>query len=449
LKRQDLNVLFIVPPGLASERDTRSFGPFKARAFLSNAGLVLTTLLRKAGYTARLVDLDYFQAVQGSKFRLADHVRNLMSDFAPRIACISFLTHQYTIAREILRVVKEVNIRCLTIAGGVHVTFDYWSLLRDWEFLDVAVCHAGEMPLLSICESLIRGENPSGAGIATRRGCAINYSPAQPPPPDIHEYVGPIEFSMLPDTRLRESCITMLSQYGCNSHCAFCSEPNMWPWQPSMKPTTILLEDLRTLAIAGVDRVGIEDSTFSINFRFFEDPSIRDSIQFYALARASMVDDEYARAVRSSPIGAIIIGGESASDEILKKVGKGIMAHQVRTACEVLAAHGIAAGVFWILGLPGETEDTATQTLIFAEKLKQEGLVAYQDIALFMPYPGTDIARRPKHYGVEILHRMWDFYTPSGFARNPAYQLKTLDHQGLTQLYQHAQSFSVEYVPNV
>ncbi len=444
MHRRDLRILFIVPPGPCKERRTRAFGPFKATAFLSNAGLLLGTLLNRTGYTVKVADLDYDSATSMETFHLADTVRKLVADFWPDILCVTFLTHQYGAAHIILRTTKQVNSDCITIAGGIHATFEFEDLLCNCECLDFVVCHSGEVPLLAICDQVLNGKKPQAPGLAFCRGRTVEHIRAQPPPRNVYELVGPLDYSMFAPSRLRESCITVLSRFGCRFHCRFCPESAMWPYNPVERPSSYLRNELEFLASLGIRRVGLEDSALSGHWEHFtQDALPMGTMEFYALARADMVTNQFARSIRKTRIRTVVLGGESASDQILRLVRKGIRAEQVQLACETLSAHNIKAGVFWMLGLPGETEGTAMQTIKYAETLKKTGLVSYQDIALFMPYPGTDIAIRPNTYGMKFLHRMWDLYTPSGFEKHPAYQLETLAPEKLYELYQHAQSCSV------
>ena len=78
-------------------------------------------------------------------------------------------------------------------------------------------------------------------------------------------------------------------------------------------------------------------------------------------------------------------GIESGSPEILNRVRKGIQPERVIQSLKWSKAAGIRNYGYFILGLPGETEETIERTIAFSKSLPL-------DLALFhiaVPYPGT------------------------------------------------------------
>jgi anaerobic magnesium-protoporphyrin IX monomethyl ester cyclase len=78
-------------------------------------------------------------------------------------------------------------------------------------------------------------------------------------------------------------------------------------------------------------------------------------------------------------------GIESGNESVLKNAHKGITIDKVQRALLWSKKAGIKNWGYFIIGLPGETEDSIRQTIAFAKQLPL-------DIALFhvaAPYPGT------------------------------------------------------------
>ena len=83
-------------------------------------------------------------------------------------------------------------------------------------------------------------------------------------------------------------------------------------------------------------------------------------------------------------------GIESANEEILKRARKGYRKEQALRALEWAHKAGINNWGYFIIGLPGETEQTIQETIAYAKSLPL-------DIALFhiaAPYPGTPVLLR-------------------------------------------------------
>ncbi len=89
-------------------------------------------------------------------------------------------------------------------------------------------------------------------------------------------------------------------------------------------------------------------------------------------------------------------GIESANEQILKRARKGYKKEQAFKALQWAHAAGIKNWGYFIIGLPGETEETIQETIAYAKELPL-------DIALFhiaAPYPGT-----PFFY--EVVENNW------------------------------------------
>ena len=70
---------------------------------------------------------------------------------------------------------------------------------------------------------------------------------------------------------------------------------------------------------------------------------------------------------------------------------------------------GISALASFIIGLPGETEETLRKTVEFANELHQEFGSLY-GFHILSPFPGTEVRDKAKEYGLEILTDDWTQY---------------------------------------
>ena len=60
---------------------------------------------------------------------------------------------------------------------------------------------------------------------------------------------------------------------------------------------------------------------------------------------------------------------------------------------------GLKVKGFFIIGLPGETRETALETIQFAKSLNLE----YADCYPITPYPNTPLWDNPEQYGMKII----------------------------------------------
>lgn len=97
-------------------------------------------------------------------------------------------------------------------------------------------------------------------------------------------------------------------------------------------------------------------------------------------------------AMNAAGFTAVGISAESASDTVLRSLGKNYTAEKLYAAAD--AARGLNARRIWMLlvGAPGETEDTVTETVRFVESLPHSDLVMVsQGIRVL---PGAPIHRK-------------------------------------------------------
>lgn len=72
-------------------------------------------------------------------------------------------------------------------------------------------------------------------------------------------------------------------------------------------------------------------------------------------------------------------------------------------------AAGISALASFIIGLPGETEETLRRTVAFANELRDE-LGSLYGFHILAPFPGSEVRERASEYGIDILTSDWTRY---------------------------------------
>ena len=106
------------------------------------------------------------------------------------------------------------------------------------------------------------------------------------------------------------------------------------------------------------------------------------------------LDDSLLAAMERAGFVGMGITLESASDPVLRGLKKGFTTREVHHAAEAVRRHGIPCAWIFLLGGPGETEETVKETLRFAEHAdppRGRGVFQYRDTHL--PGNGTGIHR--------------------------------------------------------
>src|SRR6185436_19388328 len=109
-------------------------------------------------------------------------------------------------------------------------------------------------------------------------------------------------------------------------------------------------------------------------------------------------DELFAKAVRSG-LRRVMVGVESGSQEMLDRLQKDMKLEQVRATAEMCTRHGVGAIFNFIVGFPGESEQSMQATLALAKELRRWNPAFETPIFYYRPYPGNPLAEQASQLG--------------------------------------------------
>ncbi|HNV03015.1 MAG TPA: radical SAM protein [Vicinamibacterales bacterium] len=313
-----------------------------------------------------------------------------------------------------------------TIAFGTHITPMPTETLRPFPALDYGL--RGE-PDLTLCdlidhlegrqfdrpallEPLFRKHDPlyqpralatlpdgspdlSGVrGLVWRRGQEIVVNPDRPFIADLDDLPMPLHH-LLPFNRylmplLKGPFTFIVTSRGCPAGCTFCIKHVSYGPTMRMRSPSKLVEELQVLDTLGVHNIHMYADLFTVNrdqvvglCRGILEAGLR--IRWTCNSRVDFVDREMLELMARSGCHFISWGLESGNAKILAHARKGVDPDRARQSLTLAHEAGIRNWGYFIIGLPGETEETIRQTIAFSKSLPL-------DIALFhiaAPHPGT------------------------------------------------------------
>ncbi|HYE85954.1 MAG TPA: radical SAM protein, partial [Vicinamibacterales bacterium] len=195
--------------------------------------------------------------------------------------------------------------------------------------------------------------------------------------------------------------IDYISSQGCRFRCAFCADPAVFArgWT-GLLPERVADEAAFLRRSYAMQEVAFQDETFftsasrvdSIAEEFLRrDLRITWTATLRADQACRMGDDLFAKAVRSG-LRRVMVGVESGSQEMLDRLKKDMKLEQVHTAAEMCTRHGIGAIFNFIVGFPGESEQSMQSTLALAKQLRRSNASFETPIFYYRPYPGNPMA---------------------------------------------------------
>ncbi len=188
---------------------------------------------------------------------------------------------------------------------------------------------------------------------------------------------------------------------GCTAGCMFCIKHVSYQYGIRVRSPENIVQELHVLDKLGIHNINMYADLFTVsreqvvglcNLIIKEGLKVR----WMCNSRVDYVDEEMLQLMARAGCWMIAWGIESASEQVLKNVHKGYRMEQAPQALAWARKAGIMNWAYFIIGLPGETEESIKQTIALAKKLPA-------DIALFhvaAPYPGTP-------FFFQVLENKW------------------------------------------
>lgn len=310
-----------------------------------------------------------------------------------------------------------------TIAFGTHVTPNTMNTMTSFPALDFILRGEPELTLRELVDALDgrndqneqmaqlmkktdpswvpvspeivgRGDFSSIKGLAWRCGGEVRLNPDRPFIPDLDDLPLPLHH-LLPLDAYRMPLIKgpysfIVPSRGCPAGCKYCIKHVSYNYSVRLRSAENIMEELWALKKQGINNVMMYADLFTVN----RDQVIaickamiaeKIEMQWMCNSRVDYVDEEMLMLMGQAGCHMISWGIESGSEEILKRARKGADPAKAEQALKWAKAAGIKNFGYFIIGLPGETEETIQKTITFSKKLPLN--VAIFHIAA--PYPGT------------------------------------------------------------
>jgi radical SAM superfamily enzyme YgiQ (UPF0313 family) len=422
------------------------------------AGTYFLNLLHQNGFEIRVANV-------------ADrHVlRNLGRAYDPRFVLLSTTLMFDAADRDVVpTAVRQIRVQWpeATIVLGGLMLVSYQNLLSGPQFsrhlqsygADVyVVSPRGEAPLLEILgrgslDALLAEPNIPSTYVRSGR-TLIAPTDALEVSPDIADNY--IRWSRLPQTDHLYHTVHTRTARSCAFKCAFCEYPvNQGPL--TLAPIESVDHELSELKrLRTVKSIVFTDDTFNVPLRRFKEllkilPKYE--LEWYSFFRPQYVDQETAGLMKDSGCRAVFAGLESVDETVLRNMKKVAKADDYRRGIDLLKKHDIRVHANFIVGFPGETEESARKIIPF---LNETG-IEFCTVCTWAYIPSTPIGNRAEEFGIQGVGLQWHHdtmtsVTAQALARNIVTEQKSAVHNAVrgeawTEFLFYANGFSVDEV---
>ncbi|MBI4775592.1 MAG: radical SAM protein [Deltaproteobacteria bacterium] len=300
---------------------------------------------------------------------------------------------------DLIRRIKQTISAPLVLGGSGYSLFPE-EILRITE-ADAGVIGAGEQIIEGVIGALTGRETPQSTSDVLYRDAPANSStraiPKCPPgnlprrDPDIFQYY--LDQSGMANAQ---------TQRGCPFRCAYCTYPKLEGRTLIAFPVEQVLDDLKGLARGGARYVFFADSVFNASRshvltlaeRFIEEGL---NIKWGAFFAPRGLRTEDFGLLKRAGLTHVEFGTDTLANDTCRSYDKSFSPEDVLEADEAAQKNELHVCHYLIFGGPGETMETAGETVSLALRFTHSVIMPYLGIRIF---PGTEIARLAEEEGL-------------------------------------------------
>jgi anaerobic magnesium-protoporphyrin IX monomethyl ester cyclase len=379
--------------------------------------LYIASNLQKNGY----IDIQFYDILGcKSEYEMEVKIRNIP------IADIYSFTVYCTNYNYVKMCIKSINIKnssSYIVLGGPNASALPEFTLKDSK-CDFVVVGEGEDAFFNIVDKLNYGCEPNINGSRIINGISRENIDGLPFP--AWSLVNLRDYNRVLDG---ERVISILTSRGCPNACRHCNSIILGSGKKiRYRSVENIIEEIKYLQSLGYNNFRCNDDNFVCR------PNIKEltielkklNIKYRAFAHIKDLTDETCKILADSGCQHIAIGIESMYPKNLKFLRKNTDVEIVDKNLQNVRRYGMISRVYFIVGLPFDTDETIEKYMTIASYLPFDEFVVYPLIS----YPGTEIWKHPEKYGYTIIDKDFSHYYQIGVGRSTCY---VLQHKNFTE----------------
>jgi radical SAM superfamily enzyme YgiQ (UPF0313 family) len=362
--------------------------------------LSIAAVLRKAGHTVVVWDGALDELVDNSTWAERIIARR------PGMVGFSATTSAFLDAYDVCRRIKESAPGITTVFGGVHVSWGKGRILADFPAIDLVISGEGETAITSLAS----GEKPGTvAGVWYREGTSTGKGAGEQPLLEMdtlpfpaydlldgfpHRYLMPL-FAYP-----RHPGVNIISSRGCVYQCSYCDR-SVFGKSFRWNSPEYTFEQIKWLCRDyHIKHINFYDDLFTMNRARVEKlcallAAFRPRISFNCIVRIGHIDKELIALLKRAGCWMVSVGIESGDQSILDSHKEGLALDAIRRDISFLHQSGLWVKGLFMMGFPGETEESIVRTREFACSLP----IKDANMTAFTPFPGAPITKTINEHG--------------------------------------------------
>lgn len=355
-------------------------------------------LRRNSAYEVRILD------AQAERLNQADVLKQV-NEFSPDVVGITAYTHNLL---GIIRLSKEIK---RSSGDSVHITLGgphiraFPSETIKIPYIDSVIFGEGEVAFCELVDCLTKKKTPhsvkglifkyDGQIVSTgNRKEQLNLDCL--PFPERRSINYKAYYNLFSEERI---VTTMLASRGCPYRCSFCDSPH---GKHRVRSSKNIIEEIKDCLKLGIREIYFIDDVFHIDKERTQelcDEILRHRLSFKwgCRGRVNGLTPTLIKKMREAGCSRIHLGVETATDEGLRMLNKGITIAQIKEAFRLIKEEGISTVAYFMLGCPHEkTERDVLNTIEFALRLDPDFVL----FNILTPYPSAQLYKEGLRKGI-------------------------------------------------
>ncbi len=321
------------------------------------------------------------------------------------ILCMSGTTLEYVMNIECAEYLKNKNPSIKIFLGGSHASISPQECIDNPLFDSVCVGE-GESLILEMINDCKNG------GLKSAYYCTAIEDVNKVPIPDRTLIPGSHGGDIFAqgENYIGKGNENFITSRGCPFNCSFCASKALWGRKVRYRSVqNIVWEFEYILSVSDIHQLRICDDNITSNKKRLSEICVllKDyGFVWRCSVRAESLTPEICRVLSDGGCKEVSVGIESGDQRVLDFLNKKSSVEEMMLGCENAHNEGITVRALFMIGTPGEREDTPEINRDYINKLDYDLLT----LSTFIPLPGTDVSKFPEKFNCEILTRDYKKY---------------------------------------
>lgn len=378
--------------------------------FFASTDVISTEPLELEYIYTQLKDADFECKIYDGQVEKAKF-DTMLVDFHPDIVAITGYINMQNKMINLSERVKEYSPQIIVVIGGVHAEINFENFYK--ESIDFIIHSGGTRPLLKLLESF--NENRAFEeikGICYKdeknnwiKNMKAEFNPSELPIPDrSHFYKYQHHFKYLEYA----PCAIVKTAYGCCFSCDFCYCRVLNDGKYCERSLNNVLDEISDISC---DNIWVVDDTFLISYSRIEkfaelvkEKNINKNFIIYGRADFIASSEKHVEMLSNAGVKMILVGFESAEDNILQQYSKQTNLHKNTECIKTLKKYNIdCVGLFIV------DPDFTIKGFKTLEKWILSSGLKYFSLSILTPIPGTPLYNKYANRVDGKLFDDWDF----------------------------------------